>query len=69
VVFVKQYSVGTEIAPPSGRESTHSPPEKRMTRSRTAGPKNQFANAIHMAVSIANWTIRFEVRMRDGAVK
>jgi len=67
--LVRQYSCGTEITPPFGKASMHSPPERAITRSRTAGPKNQLVNTSQMPVSVSHWKIRSLVCTCDGLVK
>lgn len=52
VDFVKQYSGGTDTGTFPGPGRTHSPPESRITRSKSAGPKNQLVKSIHMPVRV-----------------
>src|ERR1700728_2915573 len=52
--LVVQYSCGTEMTPPVGKASMHSPPESARTRSNTAGPKTQLVNTSQIAVSASH---------------
>ena len=68
-VFCRQYSLDRGMIPPVGNESIHSPPDKAITRSNTAGPKNQLVNIAQMAVPASHLNILSFVCALDGLVK
>lgn len=67
--LAKQYACGTEMTPPVGKASMHSPPESAMTRSSTAGPKNQLVNTSQIAVSASHLYMRSMACASGGLVR
>lgn len=64
----RQYSSGTVKEAPEGSATVHSPPESRMNRSVSAGPKNQLVKASQAREASVHWSTRVKVWVRRGLV-